>query len=322
MVFKMKIIGFGKGIPARCVSNDDIAQFLDTSDEWIFTRTGIKTRYVCTTETLTDLSVTAANGALEDAKLNPDDIDLIICATLGGDYGTPSLSCCIAEGIGAKCPCFDVNAACTGFIYALELASGFISSGKAKNVLIVSAEMMSAKTDWSDRNTCVLFGDGAAGCVVTAGNAVKYINLSSAAMPNSTVLNMPNGTGNSPFTKEQKSSGFLHMQGQEVFKFVVNIVESELKLVQERTGLSPAQIDLFLLHQANKRIIDFTGAKLKQPPEKFPCNIQRYGNLSSASIPLLLFETVKSGQIKPGDTLLLCAFGAGLTAGTCVIVWE
>jgi 3-oxoacyl-[acyl-carrier-protein] synthase-3 len=318
----MKITGLGKGIPERCVTNGDIAQFLNTSDEWILSRTGIQTRYVCTTETLTDLAVTAADEAIKNAGLTSADIDLIICTTIGSDYITPSLACCVAERLGIRRPAFDLNAACTGFIYALEVADGFISSGKAEKILIVSAECMSAKLDWNDRNTCVLFGDGAAGCVVTSGNAVKYINLSTAAAPNSAVLNIPNNTGNSPFMKKQKDAGYLHMNGQEVFKFVVNVVEAEMKLMLEKTGLTPAQIDWFLLHQANKRIIDFTQTKLKQPPEKFPCNIQRYGNLSAVSVLLLLFETVESGQIKKGDTVMLCAFGAGLTAGTCVIKWE
>ncbi|MCL1902883.1 MAG: ketoacyl-ACP synthase III [Oscillospiraceae bacterium] len=315
----MKIIGLGKGIPKECVTNDQLSEFLDTNDEWIVSRTGIKTRYVCVGETLTDLSATAATDALNKANLSAKDIDLIICTTICGDYCTPSLACCIAERINARCPAFDINAACTGFIYALELADGFIRVGKYKNILIVSAEKMSAKVDWNDRNTCVLFGDGAAACVVTEGESVKYINLSSSATPNTEVLNMPNGTGNSPFAAEKKQNEYLNMQGQKVFKFVVNIVEAELKLMTERTGITPEQIDRFLLHQANKRIIDYTLARLKQPAEKFPCNIERYGNLSSASVPLLLTEMTETGQVKAGDTLLLCAFGGGLTAGTCVM---
>ncbi|MCL1789065.1 MAG: ketoacyl-ACP synthase III [Oscillospiraceae bacterium] len=318
----MKIIGLGKGIPERCVTNDELSGFLETSDEWILSRTGIQTRYVCVTETLTDLTSAAATQALQKAGLTPADIDLIICTTISGDYSTPSLACCVAERINAHCPAFDINAACTGFIYALQLADSFISGGKYENILIVSAEKMSAKLDWNDRNTCVLFGDGAAACIVTAGNTVKYINLSSSAAPNSGILNIPNSTGNNPFSAEQKPYAYLHMEGQEVFKFVVKIVESEIKLMTQKTGIAIDKINKFLLHQANKRIIDFTQTKLKQPPEKFLFNIRHYGNLSSVSVPLLLFESLESGQIKSGDTLLLCAFGAGLTAGTCVITWE
>jgi 3-oxoacyl-[acyl-carrier-protein] synthase-3 len=315
---RLKIIGTGKGIPNKCVSNDEIAGFLDTSDEWIVSRTGIKSRHICTDETLTDLSAVAAQQAIEKARLTVNDIDLIICSTIGGDYVTPSLSCCVSERIGAKCSAFDMNAACTGFIYALEMASLYLS--KYKNILIISAEMMSKHADWNDRSTCVLFGDGAAACVVTDGNALKYISLS--ASPNKSILHLVSGTGNNPFITNKASSGFLYMHGQEVFKFAVNVIETELKQALRTLALLPEQIDWFILHQANKRIIDSARMKLKQPKEKFPVNIDKYGNLSSASIPLLLFEMLEDNAIKPGDTLFMSAFGAGLTAGSCVMVWE
>ena len=316
----LKIIGLGKGIPKKRVSNDELTDFLDTSDEWIVSRTGIKNRYVCTDETLTDLSVAAATQAIEKAALTVDDIDLIICSTIGGDFRTPSLACCISERIGTKCPAFDINAACTGFIYALEVANSFLSTGKAKNILIVCAEMMSKHADWTDRNTCVLFGDGAAACVVTSGNALRYINLLAPA--NTSILTLPVGTGNSPFMSNKKEDGFLYMQGQEVFKFAVNMVESETNQALNTLNLSPEDVDYFILHQANKRIIDSARAKLRQPEEKFPVNIDRYGNLSCVSIPLLLSEMLEDGKINPGDTLFMSAFGAGLTAGSCVMIWE
>ena len=316
----LKIIGIGKGIPQKCVSNDQLAGFLDTSDEWIISRTGIKTRYVCTDETLTDLAATAAMQALQKSRLAADDIDLMICSTLEGDFRTPSLACCIAERIGTKSPAFDINAACTGFIYALEIADSFLHTGKAKNILIVCAEMMSKYADWNDRNTCVLFGDGAAACVVANGNALRYINLSCSA--DMSILNLPTDTGNSPFITEKKGSSFLHMQGQEVFKFAVNAVEAEIKQALDTLAISPEQIDWFVLHQANKRIIDSARTKLHQPEAKFPVNIDQYGNISSASIPLLMFEMLEKGQLKPGDTLFMSAFGAGMTAGSCVMVWE
>ena len=315
----LKITGTGKGIPERSVTNDELAGFLDTSSEWIVSRTGIKSRYVCTHETLTDLSVAAAQMAIQKSGLAPSDIDLIICSTIGGDYRTPSLACCVAERVG-RCPAFDINAACTGFIYALEIASGFLGLGKAKNILIVCAEMMSAHMDWTDRNTCVLFGDGAAACVVTGGDALRYINLSAQA--DISMLNLPSGTGNSPFVKSKKGSGFVRMQGQEVFKFAVGAVEAEMEQAFNTLKISPDEIDWFILHQANKRIIDCAITKLGQPKEKFPVNIDRYGNLSSVSIPLLLFEMLEEGKIKPGDTLFMSAFGAGMTAGSCVMVWE
>ncbi|MCL2003719.1 MAG: ketoacyl-ACP synthase III [Oscillospiraceae bacterium] len=318
----LKITGAGKGIPAKRVFNDELAGFLDTDDAWISSRTGIKSRYLCVDETLTDLSAAAASQALQNAGLSPGDIDLILCSTVGGDYRTPSLACCVAERVGARCPCFDVNAACTGFVYALEIASLFLRGGRAGNILIIAAEMMSALTDWTDRNTCVLFGDGAAACVVTAGNALRYLHLSSDAGADAAVLNIPGGGGNSPFAAGKRDSAFLRMQGQEVFKFAVGIVETEMLRMLDALKLSPEQIDWLLLHQANKRIIDCAVAKLKQPKEKFPCNIDRYGNLSSVSIPLLLFEMLEDGRLKPGDTVFMSAFGAGLTAGSCLMVWE
>ena len=324
----LKIIGLGKGIPKRCVSNDDLASFLDTSDEWIFSRTGIKTRHVCTSETLTDLSASAAMRALTNAELTPDAIDIIICTTIGGDYRTPSLACSVLERIGASCPAFDLNAACTGFIYALSVASALLGVGSFadrqacnyENILIICAEMMSTQMDWSDRNTCVLFGDGAAACVVTKGDMLRYINLSATA--DTAILNLPSGIGNSPFVSYGDKSNYLHMQGQEVFKFAVSAVENEIEQALGSLALLPEQIDWFVLHQANKRIIDRVRLNLGQPEEKFPTNIERYGNLSSASVPLLLCEMQDEDLIKPGDTILMSAFGAGMTAGSCVIVWE
>ena len=316
----LKITGMGRAIPEKCVSNDDLASFLDTDDEWIVARTGIKTRYICTYETLTDLSIAASKQALENARLSARDIDMIICSTLGGDYRTPSHACAVAEQIGATCPAFDVNAACTGFVYALDIALAYIDSGKSKNILIICAEMMSKYTDWNERNTSILFGDGASACVVTSGNALKYISLS--AIPETTILNLPCDMGNSPFTKNKTDRSYLQMQGQEVFKFAVKIVSTDAKQALEAVNMTPDQIDYFILHQANKRIIDSIRTKLRQPEEKFPVNIDKYGNLSSVSVLLLLSEMLEEGNIKPGDTLFISAFGAGLTAGSCIIVWE
>jgi len=316
----IKIIGMGKGIPEKSVSNDDLASFLDTDDEWIISRTGIKTRYICVQESITDLSVNASKQALEKANLSASDIDLVICATLCGEFRTPSLACSVADIIGIECPAFDINAACTGFVYALDIASAYIETKKARNILIICAEMMSSQLDWNDRNTCVLFGDGAAATVVTAGNALKYMSLS--AIPDTKILYLPSDTGNSPFIKNKIERSYLHMQGQEVFKFAVKIVGKDVKQALEAVNMSPDDIDYFILHQANKRIIDSIRVKLRQQEEKFPTNIDKYGNLSSVSVPLLLSEMQDEGKIKPGSTLFISAFGAGLTAGSCIMIWE
>jgi len=316
----LKIIGAGKGIPEKRVVNSELAGFLDTGDDWIVSRTGIHGRYVCTTETLTDLSAAAARRAIENSKLTPGDMDMVICSTIGGDFRTPSLACCVSERIGAKCPAFDLNAACTGFIYALDVASCFLSAGKAENILIVCAEMMSKHLDWNDRNTSVLFGDGAAACVVTNGNALKYIEITASA--NSGIMYIPSIAGNSPFYSREKDSEYLRMQGQEVFKFAVTAADAGIKQALTRLGVTADRIDWFILHQANKRIIDSIRTKLRQPEEKFPVNIQRYGNISSVSIPLLLHDMLEDNRIKAGDTIFFSAFGGGLTVGSCVMVWE
>jgi len=316
----IKITGMGRGIPQKTVSNDDLAKFLDTDDEWITTRTGIKTRHVCTTESLTDLSVTASNQAIKNANIPLGSIDLIICATISGEYRTPSHACTVAKQLGVSCPAFDINAACTGFVYALDMAAAYIETKRAKHILIICAEMMSSQADWTDRNTCILFGDGAAACMVTKGNALKYMSLS--AIPETTILNLPTDTGNSPFITNKKDKSYLYMQGQEVFKFAVNIVAKDVKEALESLNISPEQIDYYILHQANKRIIDSIRVKLKQPEEKFPININKYGNISSVSVPLLLSEMLEEGKIKKGDNLFISAFGAGLTAGSCILEWE
>ena len=314
-----KIAGTGRGIPKKVVTNDDLSRFLDTDDEWITTRTGIKTRHVCTDESLTDLSQMAAQRAIGNAGLESKDIDLIICSTINGDYVTPSLACVVQERIGASCPAFDVNAACSGFIYALDIAALYLDQNKAKNVLIVCAEMMSRHIDWTDRRVCVLFGDGAGACVLSKGTALKYIKL--VAEGDNKPIYLESGTGNSPFV-ENKNSGFMQMMGNDVYKFAVGMVEREVTAALSALEMSPDDIDYFVLHQANKRIIDTARAKLKQPAKKFPINIQNYGNISSATIPILLDEMTEQGRIKAGDTLFLNAFGAGMTAGSCVLVWE
>jgi len=310
----------GKGIPERRISNHELAGFLDTDNEWIVSRTGIENRYICTTETLTGLSACASVQALENAGMSVSDIDLVICATIGGDFKTPSLACSLSEQIGAKCPAFDINAACTGFIYALDVASGYLVTGKASNILIVCAEIMSTQVDWNDRKTCVLFGDGAAAAVVTSGDMLKYISLSVTA--DTSILNMPSSTGNSPYIKDKRDIGYLHMHGQEVFKFAVSIVGPQITQALDTLCMSAQNIDWYIIHQANKRIIDSIRTRLRQPEDKFPVNIGNYGNISSVSIPLLLYEMLEDGRLKRGDTLFLSAFGAGLTAGSCVFTWE
>ncbi|MCL2456240.1 MAG: ketoacyl-ACP synthase III [Defluviitaleaceae bacterium] len=314
----MKIIGTGKKLPSRSVSNDELAAMVDTSDEWIFSRTGIKNRFVCTNENLTDLAESAARIALEKARLSPQKIELIICPTIAGDFSFPSLACCVAQRLGINCPAFDINAACSGFIYALEIAESLIS--KYKNILIVGADMMSRLIDWNDRATCVLFGDGAGACVVTQGNALKYIRNN--AEPNREMLFAKSHAGNNPFSREKNENGFTVMQGQDVYKFAVKAVGEEINFALEKLNLRADEINFFLLHQANSRIIDGIRARLKQPQEKFPMNIEKYANTTAATIPILLDEMLDEKKIKTGDKIICVGFGAGMTTGTCVFEWE
>lgn len=302
------------------LSNEELSKMVDTSDEWIRSRTGISSRHICTDETLTDLGVTAAKSAMAKGDMKPEDIDLILCSTISGDYTTPSLACAVGFHLGIQCPAMDINAACAGFTYALDVADAYITTGRARNVLIVSGEMMTKHMDWKDRNTCVLFGDGAGACIVTKGNALRYIKI--LAEPNLSHLYLEGKTGNSPFYHKQVKESYLYMDGQEVFKFAVTMIEREVKNAVVALGITKDDIDYYLLHQANKRILTTAQDRLKEPESKFPSNIHHTGNMSSATIPVLLDELLEAGKIKKGDTLFMSAFGAGMTAGSCVMVWE
>ena len=316
----LKILGTGRGIPRKVITNDELASLVDTSDEWIVSRTGIKSRHICTSETLTDLSATAASEALDKAGMHISEVEMIMCATIGGDQITPSLACAVAERLGANCPAFDINGACSGFIYGLDVASAYFAAQKNNNILLICGEMMSRYADWQDRSTCVLFGDGAGAVLLAPGDALRYINLTANGDTKS--LFIPEGNGNNPFACTRLERGFLHMDGQEIFKFAVNMVERQVGLALDKLLISADEVDYYILHQANKRIIDSARNRLGQPAEKFPININRYGNISSATIPILLDEMLEDGLIKPGHTLLMSAFGAGLTTGTCVMVWD
>jgi 3-oxoacyl-[acyl-carrier-protein] synthase-3 len=317
----VKILSTGIGLPAKRVLNDELSAFLQTSDEWIVSHTGIRQRYICTEETLTDLAEKAASQAMTGAGWAAADVDLVIVSTISGDYVTPSLACRVSERLGFTCPAFDVNAACSGFIYALDVAELYIASQKARHVILVSCEELSRHVDWSDRTSCVLFGDGAGAVALGEGDALRYTKLSAYA--NTAPLYKKAVCGNSPFReKKPLEHEYLRMEGQEVFKFAVQTVEKEIGLALDKLALRPADVDFFLLHQANRRIIESIRQKLKLPESKFPINIDRYGNMSSATIPVLLHEMLTAGEIKTGDVLILSAFGAGMTHAICVWYWE
>ena len=317
----MRIIGTGVAIPELTVTNDMIAEFLDTNDEWISSRTGIKERKLISSESLHELGAKAANKALEAAGMTAADIDLIICSNVANKYVTPSLACVIQGEIKASCPCFDINNACAGFITCLDVADGYISSGKYKNILLICAEEPSRFVDWKSRNACILFGDAAGAVVLTEGRGLKKIKLSTTSLPD--VLYYKRKLEPTPYAQDNDEKYQpLQMNGREVFKMAVTSSVSDIREAMDDCGLKPTDIDLFVLHQANLRIIDSIRQHLDLPEEKFPHNVERYGNTSSASIPLLLDEQLKAGKIKNGDLLVMSAFGAGFSSAACVLEWN
>ena len=315
----LKILGTGSSLPKLSVTNDMLSGLMDTNDEWISTRTGIKSRYICSDEKLLDLAADAAKKAIDMARIDKDEIDTIICTTVCSDYLTPSMACMINKELGISCRSLDINAACSGFIYGLELAKAYIDSGIAKKILLVSAENMTRLSDWSDRSTCVLFGDGAGATVLSEGDDLMAVSVT--AKGNEELLNISGIHGNSPFDKTEAGENFLHMNGKEVYKFAVSSICEELEKTVKEAGIEFKDVDYILLHQANMRIIGAAQKRLPVAKEKYLSNIDRCGNTSSASIPILLDEEARKGRFKKGDILLMSAFGGGLTTGTCAIKW-
>jgi 3-oxoacyl-(acyl-carrier-protein) synthase III len=313
------ILGTGSALPELVVSNDDLAKFLDTNDEWITTRTGIRSRRIMREETLMDLGVTASTAALNDAKIMVKDIDYILCSTVQGDAITPSLACTLQGALGADCPALDINGACSGFVYGLDMAQALIDSGKAKHILLVCSEGMSRLANWTDRSTCVLFGDGAGAVILGEGDGLKATRLTSQC--DESMLNAYPEPGNSPFGVRERSRVGFFMSGPDVYKFAVSNATKDILYVLEASTLTPADIDFFVLHQANARIVEAVRSRLKQPTEKFPSNIDETGNTSSASIPILLDKLNRDHRLKNGMMIAMSAFGAGLTTAACVIKW-
>lgn len=315
-----RIAGTGSCLPDQVVENKTFCEFVDTSDEWIVSRTGIRRRHFIKEESMRDLVKTAALRALEDAGCGPEELDYILCSTIQGDYITPSLSCLLQADLGASCPAMDINAACSGFVYALDVAAAIFAAKKAKKILIVSAEHMSKYIDWEDRNTCVLFGDGAGAVVLEAGDCLMSIRLGAYGQKEN--LYIPGTRPLGRFSPVSNPPSYVHMNGQEIFKFAVSSILKEIQIVTADAGITTEEVNLFLLHQANGRIIESARNRLKQPPEKFPTNYEECGNTSSASIPMLLDSLNAANRLKNGDILLMSAFGGGLTTGTCLLKWS
>lgn len=309
----IKLCGTGAAAPAKIVTNDDMAAMVETNDEWITTRTGIKERHYCTEETLLSLCVDAARQAMERSGVSPADLGVCLVATISPDFVTPAVSCLLQRELGLPedCLCMDLNAACSGFLYGLHTAQCLLDACPRKYGLVVGGEAFTRMVDFTDRTTCILFGDGAGAAVVRSGPDCPVLHTVVGARGDDKVLYVPGaGTG---------APQYIHMEGTAVFKFAVETVPKCITQVLEQAGMTADDIDLFVLHQANERIIDRVVKNLHLPPEKCPKNIAKYGNTSAASIPLLLHELCASGALKPGMRALLSGFGGGLTWGGAIL---
>ncbi|MHC4307323.1 MAG: beta-ketoacyl-ACP synthase III [Planctomycetota bacterium] len=325
--YKASITGVGSFLPEKVLTNDDLSKVLDTTDEWITKRTGIRERRIVENGVAaSDLAVEASMRALDDANVLPAEVDLIITSTITPDCLFPSTSCYVQEKLGARnAGAFDLLAACAGFVYALSVAKSFVASGTMKTVLVVGAECMSKITDYTDRSTCILFGDGAGAVVVQQGNGRREIITTHLGSDGSQaeLLMLPAGGSKLPASRETVDSRlhYIKLRGKEVFKqAIINMVDVITKTAAEN-NMQVEDIDMIIPHQSNIRIIEAAMEKLKLPREKAYVNIDRYGNTSSASIPIAIDEIEKGNMLKSGDTALLVAFGGGLTWSSSIIKW-
>lgn len=329
----IRIIGTGFYVPSYTATNEDFTKIVDTSDEWITTRTGIKKRHIVTDNTFVwQMGANAAKMAIADAGLSADDIDLVIGTTCTADYLTPSLACLVANDIGAKKPaCIEINSACAGFVYALDMAKRYLSDPDYRNALIVSSEMLSKMTDYADRSTCVLFGDGAGAAVLTKSDMPFVSELGSDPTGGHFLFARGVDAGNNPFRDapfDPTADGFaetaphkLHQDGREVYKFATRAMPGAVKAACQKAGMEPRQLDWVFSHQANRRILETAAKNLNVPLERFFINIEEYGNMSSACIPVCLAQAQRAGKLMRGQKLCAVGFGGGLVYAAAVFEW-
>lgn len=319
-----RVVGTGSYVPEQIVTNDDLAKIVETNDEWIVTRTGIHERRVAAdVETGTShMAAEAAKRALADAGVKAEELDIILLATSSPDNCFPSGACEVQGAIGAcKAVAYDISAACSGFIFALNTMQAFIQAGIYETGLVIGADCLSKLTDWTDRSTCVLFGDGAGAAVVKAEDTGLVRMMMGADGTKGPVLSCVSRTGGSFLNGQTPEIGYMYMDGQEVFRFAVKKVPECVRQLLDETGTDIEEIKYFVLHQANYRIFESVAKRLKQPMEKFPMNIDRYGNTSGASVPLMLDELNREGKLSRGDKIILAGFGGGLTWGAALLEW-
>ncbi len=321
------ITGWGMYAPSRVMTNDDLAKLVETSDEWIVSRTGIKERRIAAPEeTTTTLSVNAARDALAVAGMSPEDLDLVILGTCSPDYYMPATAVLVAHELGAtRAAGFDLMAACSGFVFSLATATAYIRSGMYRNVLVVGVELLSRFLDYTDRNTCVLFGDGAGAVIVSASDqpgGLLGLDMYSDGSGRDGII-FPAGGSACPTTPKTVAEGghFVHMAGKDVYRYATRQLAESARAALRDANLAVDDVDQFLFHQANLRIIESVQGAVGIPADKTYLNIAKYGNTSAASVPMALVEAVADGRIQPGDKLLMVAFGAGYTAGAAVVEW-
>ena len=322
----IRIIGTGSYLPAKVADNQFLSTIVDTDDEWITQRTGIKERHLSNgrEEGTAYMASQAALSALENAGVSAEELDMIIVATVSADTYVPSTSCSVQGAIGAiRATCFDINAACSGFLFALNTAYAYIEMGMARTVLIAGAETLSREVDWSDRSSCILFGDGAGAAVIRQeeGEGGLIASVTGSDGSQGDVLTCKGRGIQNPFHNSRRKKDYLKMEGQAVFRFAVTTVPRCIRQILKKTELEPEDIKYFILHQANVRILEVIAKRLKVDIEKFPMNLDRYGNTSSASIPILLDELNREGLLQRGDRLILSGFGGGLTWGAILLEW-
>jgi 3-oxoacyl-[acyl-carrier-protein] synthase-3 len=319
----ISITGLGVHVPERVLSNDELSTLVDTTDEWIMTRTGIRERRIAAPEeALTDLALPAARAALEQAGVEAKDIDLLVCATVTPDMMFPTSSALLADALEAPdAAAYDLLAGCTGFVYALAQAYGMMAAGVAERALVVGGDVLSRILDWSDRSTLVLFGDGAGAVVLERVEQPGFLGFELGADGGGGIhLSLP-GSGSRKLD-DPKANGFVHMNGREVFKFATRVLVSSAQAVLEKCEVAVEDVDVYVPHQANVRIMNHAAEKLGIPRERMVVNVDRYGNTSSGSIPLALADAQKEGRLKEGDLVLMTGMGAGLTWGSALMRWS